>query len=111
MSYRNATIPAEHIVETIVFDFERGGVMVQEAVDYATGRTSKGDHTHIVYPSNLGGLSTICGLDQHGRVRHSIWTTQPGRITCEKCNGEKPRSKRANVEYMKNRAAKYAAAR
>jgi hypothetical protein len=100
---KRAQIPAEHLVVTRTYTYEG----VTQTCEYATGRTSKGDHTHIVHPSVLGGFATNCGLDSHGRMRHSIWTTQPARITCEKCNGQKPRSKRANAEAMQAFAAQF----
>jgi hypothetical protein len=106
---KKAQIPAEHVVtsQTVTYDRTGKGDMVTMTTEYATGRTSKGDHTHIVHASVLGGFSTNCGLDGHGRMRHSVWTTQPSRITCEKCNGEKPRSKKADQEYMRAFAAQF----
>lgn len=99
-----ATIPAEHVVYTREIDFTDCGGTI-ETVEYATGRTSKGNETHVVHASVLGGLASSCGLDMHGRTYHSVWSVQKAPITCEKCNGAKTgknKNSKAAAEYRRN---------
>lgn len=101
-----AEINPAHIVYTRDITLTRDGAEVTETVPYATGRTSKGNETHSVHPSVLGGLATFCGLDAHGRVHHTIWTVAKSPLTCEKCNGTKGRNQKVR-EYRQEIAKRF----
>ncbi len=102
-------IPAANmVVHTYDAAWAEGGKVTLEMT---RSRTSQGNDTHIAMTSavdNHRSLRTFCGLDNSGRVHHSVWSIEPGKITCEKCNGAKG-GKPARREFWNKLAAIFAA--